>query len=195
MRGVGLVYLSRVLAVVGVGVLVPVLTIVVLPIVLRIEGAQPAVEALAVGSLAVLLAHGYAQFVGAAIAAVLGLDVHLLADYDAVRVVGFLFVALFEGWYSRASAVGVTFLDQTESRAYTRAAVNLYAPVPVRKLTFDTSDTVSFSRTGVIDVELADDLPDGVRRLAKLLINGVAEGSIEPFRAEMTDHGSIDILQ
>ncbi len=42
-------------------------------------------------------------------------------------------------------------------------------------------------RSGVIDVELADDLPDGIKRLAKLLINGVAEGRIEPFRAELTD--------
>ncbi len=42
-------------------------------------------------------------------------------------------------------------------------------------------------RSGVIDLELADNLPDGVTRLAKLLINGVAEGRIEPFRATLTD--------
>ena len=68
-----------------------------------------------------------------------------------------VFVGLVEGWSSRASAVGVTFLDQKESMAYTRAAVSLYAPVPVRSLTFDTADSVTFSRTKSIDITLGRD--------------------------------------
>ena len=67
------------------------------------------------------------------------------------------FVGIVEGWSSRASAVGVKFLDQKESMAYTRAAVNLYAPVPVRTLTFDTADSVTFSRTKDIDITLGRD--------------------------------------
>lgn len=68
-----------------------------------------------------------------------------------------VFVGIVEGWSSRASAVGVTFLDQNESMAYTRAAVSLYAPVPVRTLTFDTADSVTFSRTKDIDISLGRD--------------------------------------
>ena len=64
------------------------------------------------------------------------------------------FVAIVEGWSSTASAVGVTFLDQKENMAYTRAAVNLYAPVPVRTLTFDPADSVLFSNTKDINVSL-----------------------------------------
>ena len=108
-----------------------------------------------------------------------------------------LFVALFEGWYSRASAVGVTFLDQTESRAYTRAAVNLYAPVPVRKLTFDTSDTVSFSRTGVIDVDLGrDQVVTGANRARVPLTYGIsrAEKRLEQLRVSRTADGAISVM-
>lgn len=68
-----------------------------------------------------------------------------------------VFVGIVEGWSSRASAVGVTFLDQKESMAYTRAAVNLYAPVPVRSLTFDTADSVTFSATTDVDISLGRD--------------------------------------
>ena len=67
------------------------------------------------------------------------------------------FVAIVEGWSSSASAVGVTFLDQKENMAYTRAAVNLYAPVPVRSLKFDTADSVIFSNTKDINVSLGRD--------------------------------------
>lgn len=68
-----------------------------------------------------------------------------------------VFVGIVEGWSSRASAVGVTFLDQKESMAYTRAAVNLYAPVPVRSLVFDTADSVTFSATTDVDISLGRD--------------------------------------
>ena len=68
-----------------------------------------------------------------------------------------LFVTIFEGWFARASAVGVTFLDQQEGMAYTRAAVNLYAPVPVRSLVFDPADTVSFARAKDVAVYLGRD--------------------------------------
>ncbi|MBO7089264.1 MAG: hypothetical protein J6W70_05100, partial [Lentisphaeria bacterium] len=108
-----------------------------------------------------------------------------------------VFVALFEGWYTRASAVGVTFLDQNESRAYTRAAVNLYAPVPVRKLTFDTSDTVSFSRTGVIDVDLGrDQVVTGANRARMPLTYGIsrAEKRLEQLRVSRTADGAISVM-
>ena len=68
-----------------------------------------------------------------------------------------LFVTIFEGWFARASAVGVTFLDQQAGMAYTRAAVNLYAPVPVRSLVFDPADTVSFARARDVAVYLGRD--------------------------------------
>ena len=75
----------------------------------------------------------------------------------AFVVIVIVFVGLVEGWSSRASAVGVTYLDQKENMAYTRAAVSLYAPVPVRTLTFDTADAVTFSRTKDIDISLGRD--------------------------------------
>jgi len=108
-----------------------------------------------------------------------------------------VFVALFEGWYSRASVVGVTFLDQTESRAYTRAAVNLYAPVPVRKLTFDTSDTVSFTRTGTIDVALGrDQVVTGANRARVPLTYGIsrAEKRLEQLRVSRTADGEVAVM-
>ena len=108
-----------------------------------------------------------------------------------------VFVALFEGWYTRASAVGVTFLDQNESRAYTRAAVNLYAPVPVRKLTFDTSDTVSFTRTGVIDVSLGrDQVITGANRARVPLTYGIsrAEKRLEQLRVSRTAEGGVAVM-
>ena len=67
------------------------------------------------------------------------------------------FVSIVEGWSSSASAVGVTFLDQKENMAYTRAAVNLYAPVPVRSMTFDPADSVLFSNTKDVNVTLGRD--------------------------------------
>ena len=108
-----------------------------------------------------------------------------------------VFVALFEGWYSRASVVGVTFLDQTDSRAYTRAAVNLYAPVPVRRLTFDTSDTVSFTRTGTIDVALGrDQVITGANRARVPLTYGIsrAEKRLEQLRVSRTADGGVAVM-
>ena len=41
--------------------------------------------------------------------------------------------------------------------------------------------------SGVIDVELCDDLPNGVRQLADILRSGVARGHIDPFHCRMVD--------
>ena len=67
------------------------------------------------------------------------------------------FVGIVEGWSSSASAVGVTFLDQKDNMAYTRAAVNLYAPVPVRTMVFDPADSVLFSNTKDVNISLGRD--------------------------------------
>ena len=86
-----------------------------------------------------------------------------------------VFVTFFEGWYSRASAVGMTFLDQQESMAYTRAAVSLYAPVPVRRLVFDPSDTVSFARAQSANVNLGrDQVVTGANKARVPLVYGVS---------------------
>jgi len=41
--------------------------------------------------------------------------------------------------------------------------------------------------SGVIDVNLNPDLPEGSRHLANLLHQGLVSGSIDPFRARLTD--------
>ena len=99
-----------------------------------------------------------------------------------------VFVTLFEGWYSRASAVGMTFLDQQENMAYTRAAVSLYAPLPVRRLTFDPSDTVSFARAKNAYVSLGrDQVVTGANKARVPLVYGVSRAekpkSLLPFDA------------
>ena len=46
--------------------------------------------------------------------------------------------------------------------------------------------------SGVIDVELSDALPEGMRTLAGILKNGLAEGSLDPFRTPLCDqHGTL----
>ena len=108
-----------------------------------------------------------------------------------------LFVTLFEGWFSRASAVGVTFLDQQESMAYTRAAVNLYAPVPVRRLVFDPSDTVSFARAKNLDVYLGrDQVVTGANKARVPLVYGVsrAEKHLEQLKVSRNPGGTLSVV-
>ena len=45
--------------------------------------------------------------------------------------------------------------------------------------------------SGVIDVELAQTLPDGVRQLAGILKEGIIRGSIQPFAGRMTDQEGV----
>ena len=42
-------------------------------------------------------------------------------------------------------------------------------------------------KSGVIDVQLSDTLPDGVRSLAEILKQGIADGSVEPFYTRIVD--------
>ena len=108
-----------------------------------------------------------------------------------------LFVTLFEGWFSRASAVGMTFLDQQESMAYTRAAVNLYAPVPVRRLVFDPIDTVSFANAKSLDVSLGrDQVVTGANQARVPLIYGVsrAEKRLEQLKISRNAAGTLTVM-
>ncbi len=108
-----------------------------------------------------------------------------------------VFVTLFEGWYSRASAVGMTFLDQQESMAYTRAAVSLYAPLPVRRLTFDPSDTVSFARAKNADVSLGrDQVVTGANKARVPLVYGVsrAEKHLEQLKVSRNAAGTLTVM-
>ena len=45
--------------------------------------------------------------------------------------------------------------------------------------------------SGIIDVQLSDELPDGVRALAELLKSGLAKGEIDPFRGRITDQNGV----
>ena len=108
-----------------------------------------------------------------------------------------LFVSFFEGWYSRASAVGLTFLDQQESMGYTRAAVNLYAPVPVRRLTFDPSDTVTFPDAKDVDVSLGrDQVATGANKARIPLTYGIsrAERHLEQLRISRGAAGALNVV-
>lgn len=121
-----------------------------------------------------------------------------------VPVISFLFVGIvivfvtfFEGWYTRASAVGMTFLDQQENMAYTRAAVSLYAPLPVRRLTFDPSDTVSFARAKNADVSLGrDQVVTGTNRARIPLVYGVsrAEKHLEQLKVSRNAAGTLTVM-
>ena len=108
-----------------------------------------------------------------------------------------LFVTLFEGWFSRASAVGMTFLDQQESMAYTRAAVNLYAPVPVRRLVFDPIDTVSFASAKSLDISLGrDQVVTGANQARIPLIYGIsrAEKRLEQLRISRNAGNTLTVM-
>ena len=108
-----------------------------------------------------------------------------------------LFVTIFEGWFSRASAVGMTFLDQQESMAYTRAAVNLYAPVPVRRLVFDPSDTVSFARAKDVSVSLGrDQVVTGANKARVPLVYGIsrAEKHLEQLKVSRNAGNTLTIV-
>ena len=108
-----------------------------------------------------------------------------------------LFVSIFEGWFSRASAVGVTFLDQQGSMGYTRAAVNLYAPVPVRRLAFDPADTVSFPSAKDIDVYLGrEQVVMGANKARIPLTYGIsrAEKHLEQLKVSRGAAGTLSVL-
>ncbi len=121
-----------------------------------------------------------------------------------VPVISFLFVGIvivfvtfFEGWFSRASAVGMTFLDQQENMAYTRAAVNLYAPLPVRRLVFDPSDTVSFPRAKDANISLGrDQVVTGANRARIPLVYGVsrAEKHLEQLKVSRNAAGTLTVM-
>ncbi len=108
-----------------------------------------------------------------------------------------LFVTFFEGWFTRASAVGVTFLDQQESMGYTRAAVNLYAPLPVRRLVFDTADTVSFARANDVNISLGrDQVVTGANKARIPLVYGVsrAEKHLEQLRISRNAGDTLTVM-
>jgi len=108
-----------------------------------------------------------------------------------------VFVTLFEGWYTRASAVGMTFLDQQENMAYTRAAVSLYAPLPVRRLTFDPSDTVSFARARDANVSLGrDQVVTGANKARIPLVYGIsrAEKHLEQLKVSRNAAGTLTVV-
>lgn len=108
-----------------------------------------------------------------------------------------VFVTLFEGWYTRASAVGMTFLDQQENMAYTRAAVSLYAPIPVRRLVFDPSDTVSFARAKDANISLGrDQVVTGANKARVPLVYGVsrAEKHLEQLKVSRNAAGTLTVV-
>lgn len=108
-----------------------------------------------------------------------------------------LFVTIFEGWFARASAVGVTYLDQQAGMAYTRAAVNLYAPVPVRSLVFDPSDTVSFARAKDVAVHLGrDQVVRGANKARIPLTYGIsrAEKQLEQLKVSRNAGATISVV-
>lgn len=108
-----------------------------------------------------------------------------------------IFAGTVEGWSSRASAVGVTFLDQKENMAYTRAGVNLYAPVPVRRLVFDPADSVSFSTPANIDISLGrDQVITGTNRARVPLSYSIsrAERHLEQLKITRDANGGITVV-
>lgn len=108
-----------------------------------------------------------------------------------------LFVTFFEGWFTRASAVGVTFLDQQESMGYTRAAVNLYAPLPVRRLVFDTADTVSFALAKEANVSIGrDQVVTGSNKARIPLVYGIsrAEKHLEQLKVSRNADGTLTVM-
>ena len=108
-----------------------------------------------------------------------------------------LFVTFFEGWFSRASAVGVTFLDQNDSMGYTRAAVNLYAPLPIRRLVFDTADTVSFARAKDANISLGrDQVVTGANKARIPLVYGIsrAEKHLEQLKVSRNAAGTLTVM-
>ena len=108
-----------------------------------------------------------------------------------------VFVTLFEGWFSRASAVGMTFLDQQENMAYTRAAVSLYAPIPVRRLVFDPSDTVSFPRAKDANISLGrDQVVTGANKARVPLVYGVsrAEKHLEQLKVSRNAADTLTVM-
>ena len=108
-----------------------------------------------------------------------------------------VFAGTVEGWSSRASAVGVTFLDQKENMAYTRAGVNLYAPVPVRRLVFDPADSVLFSSPRDIHISLGrDQVITGTNRARIPLSYAIsrAEKRLEQLKITRDANGGLTVM-
>lgn len=108
-----------------------------------------------------------------------------------------VFVGTVEGWHSRASAVGVTFLDQEGDMAYTRAAVSLYAPIPVRDFAFDTADSVLFANASNVNVALGrDQIVTGANRARIPLSYSIsrAEKHLEQLNFAREGDGGISVV-
>ena len=45
--------------------------------------------------------------------------------------------------------------------------------------------------SGVIDVQLSDSIPDGVRSLAEILKKGITNGTIDPFKCRLVDQNGL----
>ena len=88
-------------------------------------------------------------------------------------------------------------LDQTENMAYTRAGVNLYAPVPVRRLVFDPADSVSFSTPADIDISLGrDQVITGTNKARVPLSYSIsrAERHLEQLKVTRDANGGITVV-
>ena len=91
----------------------------------------------------------------------------------------------------------MTFLDQQENMAYTRAAVNLYAPLPVRRLTFDPSDTVSLARAKDANISLGrDQIVTGTNKARVPLVYGVsrAEKHLEQLKVSRNAASTLTVM-
>ena len=110
----------------------------------------------------------------------------------------FLFVGIVEGWYSRASAVGVTFLDQRAKTAYTRAGVDLYASFPVKKMKFDAADSVTFSGMKNLDITLGNEQivagPNQARIPLAYSISRAERQRLEQLRITRSADGGINVM-
>jgi len=126
----------------------------------------------------------------------------LLLTVPAISIVFvalvFLFVGIVEGWYSRASAVGVTFLDQRTKTAYTRAGVNLYASFPVRKMKFDPADSVTFSGMKNLDISLGSEQviagPNQARIPLAYTISRAERQRLEQLKITRNADGGISVM-
>ena len=109
----------------------------------------------------------------------------------------FLAMGIVEGWQTRASAVGVTFLDQQGKMAYTRAGVQMYASFPVREMKFDPADSVTFSNTKKIDIRLGSEQVISGPNQARIPLSYTisrAERHLEQLRVTRNADGGISVM-
>lgn len=109
----------------------------------------------------------------------------------------FLAMGIVEGWQTRASAVGVTFLDQQGKMAYTRAGVQMYASFPVRKMKFDPADSVTFSNSKKIDIRLGSEQVISGANQARIPLSYTisrAERHLEQLRVTRNADGGISVM-